>query len=252
MDRLVGKVAIITGGGSGIGAATALIFAREGAKVILSARRVEKLQETADAIAAAGGEATLVPTDISKPGDPAALMEAAVEKYGKIDILVNNAGILDKDLNGIDRVDPDDLDRLVETNEKGTIYCISEALKHMGQGASIVNVASIAGVNGGGGAAYVATKAAIIGITKHTALKFASDGIRCNAVCPGTVATTMAAGLKQETMDMKLMGAMMAHNDLKLPPCQAEDVANVLLFLASDESKSINGQAIITDYGSSL
>ena len=178
MNRLANKIAIVTGSGSGVGAATAKLFAAEGAKVVLTARRVEKLQETADAIKAAGGTSLLVPSDISKPEDAANIMDKTIEAFGTIDILVNNAGILDKNLNRIDQVDHDDLDRVIATNEKGTMYCMSEALQRMKKGAAIVNIASVAGVNGGGGAAYVATKAAIIGITKHAALKFAKDGIR--------------------------------------------------------------------------
>lgn len=252
MNRLEGKVAIVTGGGSGVGAATAQLFAAEGAKVVISARRVEKLQETKDKIESAGGTVLLVPSDISKAEDAANLMDKTLEAFGTIDILVNNAGILDKDLNGIDRVDYDDLDRVIGTNEKGTMYCISEFLRRVKSNASIVNIASVAGVNGGGGAAYTATKAAIIGITKHTALKFASDGIRSNAVCPGMIATGMNKSLNQDTMDMKLMGAMSKHTDLTLPPCQATDIANVALFLASDDSRAVTGQAIVVDFGVDL
>lgn len=252
MDRLAGKIAIITGSGSGVGAATAKLFAAEGATVVLSARRVEKLRETADAIEAAGGTALFVPSDISKPEDAAHLMDQTIEKFGTIDILVNNAGILDKNLNGIDQVDYADLDRVIATNEKGTMYCMSEALRRMKSGAAIVNIASVAGVNGGGGAAYVATKSAVIGITKHAALKFAKDGIRVNAICPGMIMTDMNKSLDQATMDQKMMGAMAQHSDLTVPPCQAEDVANIALFLASDEARALDGQIIVADFGANL
>ena len=252
MDRLKGKAAIITGSNAGVGAATALLFAKEGAQVVISARRVAPLEEVAAKIKEQGGTVLVVPTDISKPEDAKHLMDKTMEAFGRIDVLVNNAGVLDKNLNAVDRVDYEDLDRVLNINEKGTIYCISEALKHMTSGASIVNIASIAGVNGGGGAAYVASKAAVIGITKHTAMKFAKDGIRCNAVCPGSIKTTMSAALKPETMDMKMMGAMAAHGDLSLPICEAEDVANVALFLASEESRAVTGQAIVSDFGSNL
>lgn len=117
---------------------------------------------------------------------------------------------------------------------------------------SIVNVASIAGVMGCGGAAYVSSKAAVIGVTRHTALRFAGTNIRCNAVCPGTIVTPMVAGTDPTTLDPDMMGQMAKHSDLKVQPCMPDDVANILLFLASDESRAITGQAIWTDFGGTL
>jgi NAD(P)-dependent dehydrogenase (short-subunit alcohol dehydrogenase family) len=105
---------------------------------------------------------------------------------------------------------------------------------------------------GCGGAAYVASKAAVIGITRHTALRFAGTGVRCNAICPGTIVTPMVAGMSPANMDMNIFGQMMKHNDLKVQPCMPEDVANMLLFLASDESRAITGQTLVTDFGSTL
>ncbi len=254
MGRLQGKVAIVTGGNSGVGAATAQLFAKEGAKVVISARRQAPLEEVAEKIRAAGGEVLPVVTDISKPEDANHLIAQAVEAYGTVDILVNNAGILEAGLKPVDRVLDEDLDRVIDTNTKGTIYCIraaTEAMKESGKG-SIVNVASVAGVFGCGGAAYVASKSAILGVTKHTALRFAGTGIRCNAVCPSTIITPMVAGSNPSNMDADMFGQMAKHADLRVQPCMPEDVANVLLFLASDESRSITGQAIVSDFGSTL
>jgi NAD(P)-dependent dehydrogenase (short-subunit alcohol dehydrogenase family) len=125
-------------------------------------------------------------------------------------------------------------------------------MKAAGAG-SIVNVASVAGYNGGGGAVYVSSKAAIIGITKHTAMLTAGQNIRCNAVCPGNILTPMTAAVDYANIDMEILGAMGKHADLKgCPSCTAEDVANVLLFLASDESKPITGQIMVCDYGANL
>jgi NAD(P)-dependent dehydrogenase (short-subunit alcohol dehydrogenase family) len=104
----------------------------------------------------------------------------------------------------------------------------------------------------GGGAAYVASKAAIVGVTKHTALRFAGQGIRCNVVCPGSIATPMTAGMGADNMDADMFGQMAKHGDLRVPVCMPDDVANILLFLASDESKAITGQAIVSDFGSTL
>lgn len=254
MDRLEGKVAIITGGNSGVGAATAMLFAKEGAKVVITARRVAPLEEIAAAIREAGGEVLPVASDISKKGDADMLVAKTVEAYGKLDILINCAGVLEEGLKPIDRFTDEDLDRIVEINQKGTMYCLRAATGEMKKNnyGSIVNVASIAGVMGCGGAAYVSSKAAVIGITRHTGLRFAGTGIRCNAVCPGTIVTPMVAGTNPASLDPDMMGQMAKHSDLKVPPCMPEDVANILLFLASDESRAITGQALCTDFGGTL
>ena len=252
MNRLQGKTAVITGGNSGVGAAAAILFASEGANVVISARRQNALDEVAEKIKAAGGNVLTVPTDISKDGDCKALMKAAADKFGKIDILINNAGVLDTGLKAIDKYLDDDAEKVIAINEVGTMQCIRAALAHMESGASIVNVASVAGYNGGGGAVYVASKAAIIGITKHTAMLLANKYIRCNAVCPGNIVTPMTMGLNPAQLDMNMMGAMNKHGDLSLKSCQAEGVANILLFLASDESKALTGQIMVSDFGVNL
>ena len=252
MDRLKGKVAVITGGNSGVGAAAAKLFAAEGAVVVITARREAALEKVAEEIRSAGGEVSAVSTDISKPEDPEKLMEFVMEKYGKIDILVNNAGILEEGLKPIDRFTDEDLDRIVETNQKGTMRCMRSAAKRMKAGASIVNVASVAGEKGCGGAAYVSSKAAVIGVTKHTALRFQSQMIRCNAICPGTIVTPMVAAMAPDALDPDMMGAMATHSNLKTQPCMPEDVANIILFLASDESRAITGQILVTDFGPML
>ncbi len=254
MARLDGKVVIVTGGNSGVGEAAALLLASEGAKVVISARREAQLQAVAEKIRAAGGEALPVVCDISKPEDAKHLVETAVSTYGKLDVMVNNAGVLEAGLKPIDRVEDADMEKVISINEKGTMYCIREASKVMREAnsGSIVNVASVAGVLGCGGAAYVATKAAIVGLTRHTAMRFAGTGIRCNAVCPGNILTPMTMSSNPADMDSDMMGQMYKHADLRIHPCRPEDVAKVILFLASDDSAAITGQAIITDFGANL
>ena len=252
MNRLKDKVAVITGGNSGVGAATAKLFASEGATVVITARREAALEQVAKEIEEAGGTVLAISTDISKPEDPEKLMATVQERFGKIDVLVNNAGILEEGLKPIDRFNDEDLDRIVDTNQKGTMRCMRAASKRMERGASIVNVASVAGYEGCGGAVYVSTKAALIGVTKHTALRFQADGIRCNAVCPGTIVTPMTSSMKPEELDPDMFGAMTTHSNLRTQPCTAEDVANILLFLASDESRAMTGQIMVTDFGASL
>ena len=252
MNRLENKVAVVTGANSGVGAAIAKLFAAEGAVVVMTARREAALEEVAGQIEAAGGKTFVMATDISKAEDPERLMAAVEEKYGKIDVLVNNAGILESGLKPIDRFTDEDLDRIIETNQKGTMRCMRAATKRMSAGASIVNIASVAGEKGCGGAVYVSTKAAVIGVTKHTALRFQAEGIRCNAICPGTIVTPMVAGTTAADMDADMMGAMATHSNLRTQPCMPEDVANIALFLASDESRALTGQILVSDFGAML
>lgn len=252
MNRLKDKVVIVTGGNSGVGAAAAKLLAAEGAKVVITARRAAAREAVAKEIEAAGGTVLAVPTDISKPGDAENLVEKTMEKFGKIDVLVNNAGILEEGLKPIDRYTDEDLDRILETNTKGTMRCMRVVSQKMQPGASIVNVASVAGALGCGGAAYVASKSAVIGVTRHTALRFQATGIRCNAICPGTIVTPMVADMQADKLDPDMFGAMATHSNLKTQPCMPEDVANIILFFASDESRAITGQVLVTDFGSML
>lgn len=157
MGRLDGKVVVITGANSGVGAATARLCAKEGAKVVISARRVEALKEVETEISSNGGVVLAVPTDISKVEDCQNLVAKTVEAFGTVDVLINNAGVLDEGLKAIDHFDDDVLDKVIDINQKGTMYCMRAVAPIMAekQSGSIVNVASVAGYNGGGGAAYV-------------------------------------------------------------------------------------------------
>ena len=217
MKRLNDKVVVITGGNSGVGEATAKLFAKEGATVVISARRVEALEKVAKEIEALGGTVLSVPTDISKVEDCDKLIDLTVEKFGRIDVLINNAGVLDTGLKAIDKFLDSDLDKVIDINQKGTMYCMRAALKHMlaAKSGSIVNVASVAGYNGGGGASYVSSKAAIIGVTKHAAMRSAASGVRCNVICPGSIITPMTAGMDYTNMVMDMCGAMSSRAEVK-------------------------------------
>lgn len=253
MGRLDGKVAIITGSNSGVGAATAKLFAKEGAKVVISARRLPQLEEVAADIRANGGEVLVVQTDVSKVEDAENLIAEAVKAYGTVDVLVNNAGVLEAGLKPIDCYEDEDLERVLSINTKGTLHCTRAAVKEMMKNnkGSIINLDSVAGQFGTGGAAYVTSKAAIIGLTKHTALRFAGTGIRCNSVNPSTIATPMAKA-DPTTLNQDMFGQMKKHMNLAVQICMPEDVANILLFLASDESRAITGQIIVSDFGATL
>ena len=250
--RLEGKVAVITGSNSGVGEETARQFVKEGAKVVICARRKEALEKAEAELTNMGGEVLSVVCDISKEEDVKTLFAETEKKFGKIDILVNNAGVLDHNLNSIDNYTDEDFDKVISINQEGTMRVTREALKHMDKG-SIVNVASVAGVYGCGGAVYVSSKGALIGLTKHTAMRYAGSGIRCNAVCPGSIITPMTTGMDMKSINMNMMSQMAKHADLKgCKPCMPKDVADVILFLASDESRALTGQIIVSDYGADL
>ena len=254
MGRLEGKVAIVTGGNSGVGAATAELFAKEGAKVVISARRLPQLEEVADKIRANGGEVFVVQADVSKAEDAENLIAKTVAIYGKVDILVNNAGVLEAGLKPIDTCTDEDLEWVLGINTKGCLYCTRAAVKEMmkNNSGSIINLDSVAGAFGTGGASYVTSKAAVIGLTKHTALRFTGTGIRCNSVNPSTIVTPMTMTTDPKSLDPNMMGQMQKHMNLTVQPCMPMDVANILLFLASDESRAITGQVIVSDFGATL
>ncbi len=253
MGRLDGKVAIITGSNSGVGAAAAKLFAKEGAKVVISARRLPQLEEVAEEIRAAGGEVLVVQTDVSKVEDCENLIAKTVEAFGRVDVLVNNAGVLEAGLKPIECYEDEDLEWVLGINTKGCMYCTRAAVKEMmkNNSGSIINLDSVAGAYGCGGASYVTSKAAVIGLTKHTALRFAGTGIRCNSLNPSSIATPMAK-IDPATLNPNMMGQMAKHMNLSVPICMPEDVANILLFLASDESRAITGQVIVSDFGATL
>ena len=254
MGRLDGKVCIITGSNSGVGAAAAELFAKEGAKVVITARRQDKLDEEANKIRAMGGTVLAVKCDVSNEEEVIALVKKVVEEFGTVDVLLNNAGVLEAGLKPIDRCLAEDVDRVFSINTKGTIFCSRECAKIMAEKGtgSIINLDSVAGHFGCGGAAYVTSKAAVIGLTKHTALRFAGKGIRCNSVCPSTIVTPMTMTTDPKTLDVDMMTQMSKHADLRVQPCMPDDVAKVCLFLASDDSRPITGQVIVCDYGSTL
>ena len=253
MGRLDGKVAIITGGNSGVGAATAELFAKEGAKVVITARRVPQLEEVAEKIRANGGEVLPVPCDVSNVEAVEAMVAKVVETYGQIDVLVNNAGVLEAGLKPIDCCTDEDLEWVLGIN-KGCLYCTRAVVKEMMKNnkGSIINLDSVAGAFGTGGASYVTSKAAVIGMTKHTALRFTGTGIRCNSVNPSTIITPMTMTTDPKSLNPAMMGQMQKHMNLSVTPCMPIDVANILLFLASDESRAITGQVIVSDFGATL
>jgi NAD(P)-dependent dehydrogenase (short-subunit alcohol dehydrogenase family) len=182
------------------------------------------------------------------------LVAETVKAFGKVDVLVNNAGVLEKGLKPIECCSDEDLEWVFSINTKGTLNCTRAVLKDMMKrnSGSIINLDSVAGHFGTGGASYVTSKAAVIGLTKHTALRFTGTGIRCNSVNPSTIITPMTMTTDPASLDPNMMGQMRKHMNLAVQPCMPQDVANILLFLASDESRAITGQVIVSDFGATL
>lgn len=251
--RLKDKVAIVTGGNSGIGEAIAELFAKEGAKVVVASLGASAKDNIAKTLKKMGADYMMIPTDISKVEDVENCFNKVMKKYKRVDIMINNAGVLEKGLLPIDKFNIDDWEWVTKINTFGTMLCMRYAtniMKEQGKG-SIVNLSSIAGAKGFGGSVYCSTKAAMLGVTRNTAMRFAGTGIRCNAVCPGSVLTPMTTSTSSN-LDKDMYTAMDNYGNLEVGICNPIDVANVVLFLASDESSAITGQELIVDKGYSL
>lgn len=247
--RLKDKIVILTGASSGIGNATALRFAEEGAKVVVVARRAERLEKLVEKSKDLNGEIYPVPGDVSVDEDIKMVVEETLNKYGRIDVLVNNAGILDNYLSA-DNMEDEVWYKVLDVNLTGPMKMIREVIPHMieqGSG-NIINTASVGGLFGGrGGMAYVASKHGLIGMTKHIGYMFHDKGIRCNVVAPGSIKTEIG-GTVQNPNQFVLDKLMKGVNIFPVMG-EAEEIANVMLFLASDESSFINGATIVADGG---
>jgi NAD(P)-dependent dehydrogenase (short-subunit alcohol dehydrogenase family) len=248
--RLAGKVAIITGAGVGIGRATALLFAKEGAKVVVADRGPEGGAKTASLINENGGVAIFVQVDVSKAADVKKMLETTLERYTKLDILVNNAGVYTQ-ANVVETAE-EEWDRILDVNLKGAFlcskYCIPEMLK--GGGGCIVNVGSEAGIVGiKNQVAYNVSKSGIIALTKSTAIDFAPHNIRVNCVCPGTTETPLVQAALERASDRvaarRALEAIRPANRLGRP----EEIAAGILYLASDESPYATGSVLSIDGG---
>ncbi|MGC3993140.1 MAG: SDR family oxidoreductase [Propionicimonas sp.] len=252
MGQLEGKVAIVTGANSGIGRATALLFAREGATVVVSGRRQDANERVVAEIAEAGGTAIAVAADVAVAEDCRRLVDATIAAYGRIDVLVNNAGIADRHL-PIDACSEEWFDQVTRIDQYSVFSMSKYALEHMervGAGA-IVNVSSI-GAGGVAGIAYSGAKAAVNAMTKNIAIRYAATGIRCNAVAPGPTPTPLNAPEAAATFHSEFADMCARHIDTTLPTASAEDQAQAILWFASDASRAVTGQILYVDHGTSL
>ncbi len=250
--RLQGKVALITGASRGIGRATATLFGREGASVIVNyATRADAAEEVVQTIQDGGAEAVAVKADVSDRTDVETMVGESIDRFGSIDILVNNAGIL---LHGnVMTMNEEELDRMIAVNVKGIVNCVQVVAPKMadqGHG-KIVNISSLAalGTAVGGTTPYALTKAAVISLTKRMAFELGPKGINVNAICPGFIQTDMLASISGSAEGLADALAKPAAKAALGRVGQPEDIAGSALFLSSEESSFITGQVLTVDGG---
>ena len=247
---LRGKVAIITGAATGIGRASALLFAQAGARVALADTREPELARTAAEVRAAGGEATAITADLARPDDCAAVVTSAVRAFGRLDVLLNNAGVGTMVVGGtVETIGLEHWDLAQDVNVRA-IYLVSRAaVPHMrSAGGSIVNIASVSAFRGSVGRpshAYAASKGAVLALTHAMAASYGRDGIRVNAICPGTIRTRLTADIVDRVERASKEGHGIPLGRVGEP----EDIARCALFLASDDASFISGTHIVADGG---
>jgi NAD(P)-dependent dehydrogenase (short-subunit alcohol dehydrogenase family) len=247
--RLADKVALITGGGSGIGKASCLLFAKEGAKVVAVDLKLDTAEATADEIRNAGGDAKAFAADVSKAKDAEAMVRFAEESYGKLNVVFNNAGVFHPDDDSVTNTSEAIWDMVINVNLKGVFlgcqYAVPALLR--AGGGSIINTASFVAIMGAAAPqiAYTASKGGVLAMTREIAVEFARKNIRANSLCPGPVETPLLAKLLSDPArrNRRLVHIPMGRF------ARAEEMANAALFLASDESSFVTGTSFLVDGG---
>lgn len=248
MGKFLNKVALVTGGSSGIGRASAMHFAKEGARVIIADINIQGGNQTVKMIKEGGGEATFVKADVSIEGEVEALINQAVQIYQRLDYAHNNAGIIDTEPLTTD-ITEELWDRVIDVNLKGVWLCMKYEIPQMLKwgGGAIVNTSSVCGLIGNTNlAAYVASKHGINGLTKATALEYAKKGIRVNSICPGIIRTP---GLEADIKDRSGMADYLAGEEPMGRMGEVVEIAEAVLWLCSDAASFVTGHCMVVDGG---
>lgn len=249
MGKLENKTAIITGAASGMGKAMALLFASEGAKVVVADLKQEAIDEVVNSIHENGGSAIGIVCNVGIEGDIKQLIATTIEKYQTLDVLVNNAGVMDN-FEPVHELNDEQWNRVMNINLNGPFYACRLAVPFMldqGSG-TIINVASVGGLNGSrAGLAYTTSKHAVIGLTKNIGFMYAQKGIRCNAIAPGGVNTNIGQSMSKPSE----FGSSRAMIGGGIMPRMGEpaEIAKTALFLACDDSSFVNGTVVTADGG---
>lgn len=244
-----GQVALITGAGAGIGQASALEFARHGARVVVSDIDEESGTSTTSMIRDRGGDAVFVPADISRESDVAELVRAGVERWGRLDFAHNNAGVATGVFSALHETSVEEFDRIIDVNYRGVFLCMKYQIPHLleQERSAIVVTASRASFSGGPGSSpYTSSKHAVDGLVKSAALEYASRGLRVNAICPSYTETAMTLRHPKRLRDFVIESAPMQRG------AAPEEMASVVAWLCSDGASYVNGVALPVDGGSSI
>jgi len=246
------KVALITGGGNGIGRATAYAFADRGAKIVVVDLDEDAGNETAATIRKGGGDAMFIRADVGQGTEVKSVVDKTVATYGRLDYAHNNAGIAMQKFKSTIEYEEEEWNRLIRTNLTGIWLCMKYEIPQMiGQDEKgvIVNTSSVAGLTAiPGSSAYTASKFGVIGVTKAAALEYADQGLRINALCPGHIRTPMVRRIQEQNSESGQAGQMERRNPMKRMGTP-EEVANTVIWLCSDAASYITGQAIVVDGG---
>lgn len=246
--RLKDKVAVVTGAASGMGLEIAKLFVAEGARVIAADWHGDDVKAVVEEI---GGAIVPVVANVAVEAECVAMIDRAVSEFGRIDILINNAGVMDT-FQSVADVDNETWRRVLAVNLDGPMFAMRRAVPLMLRqgGGAIVNIASVAGLGGGSaGAAYTASKHALIGLGQSTAFQYARQGLRCNTVASGGVTTNIMQSVDPSHIDQAALGRLAAYHATNPGTLEPIDIARLVLFLASDEARRINGAVIPADMG---
>mgnify|MGYP001274363674 FL=1 len=251
MKKLANKVALVTGAGAGMGKAIVQLFAAEGSKIIATDINAERLDELSVEVKKNGGEITTLVADMALETDIENMIQLAVQTYGTLDILVNNAGIMDH-FQPVGELENSMWEKVMKVNLEGPFKAMRSAVKIFlknGTG-NIINICSIGGIKGGvAGAAYTTSKHALIGLTKNTGYMYSKSGIRCNAIAPGGVNTSIGDTIDMSKITPLVNDRIMSGMALNPRMGEASEIANAALFLASDDASFVNAQVLVVDGG---